>query len=196
MCGWPDINDPWKLYDIDTLTESGVCCVVTLKFEQNKSDDAMPGLNQFDLRLLSFSRDFISWEMSVRGKIAGLLQVVVSLSPMMLHLFVMVSCKNLVRPVIVIVRLKIPLLLREYKVCCCRQEFPFPSIYPSCPPLPISRWEAENNSPTHFISGINVRWRCLVESRGWASQWSVMIVHLSWAHMGIMLTLAALSAAT
>ena len=127
-------------YTILTHSQKVVCAVWwRSNLNKTKSDDAMPGLNQFDLRLLSFSRDFISWEMLVRGKMAGLLQVVVSLSPMMLHLFVMVSCKNLVRPVIVIVRLKIPLLLREYKVCCCRQEFPFPSIYPSCPPLPISR---------------------------------------------------------
>ena len=81
---------------------------------------------------------------------AGLLQDVVSLSPMMLHLFVRVSCKNLVRPVIVIVRLKIPLLLREYKVCCCRQEFPFPSIYLVLLSLLANQSEAE----THFISGI------------------------------------------
>ena len=158
---------------------------------KTKSDDAMPGPNQFDLRLLSFSRSFISWEVSVRGKMAGLLQDVVSLSPMMLHLFVMVSCKNLVRPVIVIVRLKIPLLLREYKVCCCRQEFPFPSIYLVLLSLLANQTEAETINPTHFILGIiiNMWWRCLVESTEGE-------LHSGWSHMGTMLTLAALSAAT
>ena len=110
---------------------------------KTKSYDEIPGLNQFDLRLLSFSRDFVSWRYVSEREEPRLLQLVVSLSPMMLHLFVMVSCKNLVRPVIVIVRLKIPLLLREYKVCCCRQEFPFPSIYLVLLSLLANQTEAE-----------------------------------------------------